>query len=135
LAVQHDIDKPPARYTIPLPGFVFLCTPNRPPWVYAVKSKPKHMQDPVFKAPLLNVYNTGRSCPGTQKYPEAAEEIINAFWVSFFSHEVDTDDRSVRFHTDVERLWQSLNGKHKYPLDDLIEHALVHDLMEMALQI
>lgn len=40
LALQEEAGKPPHRFTIPLPGFIFLCFPGRPPWVYAVKKKP-----------------------------------------------------------------------------------------------
>jgi len=49
LALQEDIKKTPQRYTIPLPGLIFLCTPGQAPWVYAVKRRPIKETDIVYR--------------------------------------------------------------------------------------
>lgn len=133
VALETNPGKPPKRFTIPLPGLIFLCSPGRAPWVYAVKKKPTKETDVVYKAPLANIYNNGRSCPGSHKYPTRIADTVQSFFVSFFSRAGDRDRRSAQFPKDVLRLWDFLNGKKKYPLNDLIPHGMVQDLMSMSI--
>lgn len=131
LALQEDIKKAPVRFTIPLPGFIFLCRPGQPPWCYAVKKKPTKETDIVYRAPLANIFNDGRSCPGSHKYPTRVADIVQSFFVSFFSRAADLQNRSQKFPKDVIKLWESLDGKNKFPLDDMVKTGMVADLMNM----
>ena len=131
LALLEMAGKPPRRFTIPLPGFIFLCSPGQPPWVYAVKKRPTKESDVVYKAPLCNLYQNGRSCPGNHRYPQRVADIVESFFVSFFSHEADLRDRSQAFPDNVVQLWEFLDKKRKFPLDDLVRHGTVKDLMQM----
>lgn len=133
LAIQPVANQPPQRFKIPLPGLIFLCRPGKPPWVYAVKKKPTRESDEVFKAPLCNVFENGLSCPGSHKYPENVEEVPESFLISFFTATGDVENRSKRFPKSVVQLWQFLDRKKAYPLDDLMPHGTVRDLMEMGL--
>jgi PRTRC genetic system protein B len=127
LSMQTNISKPPIRYRMPLPGFVFLCQPARPPWVFAVTKRPTKPTDRVYKAPLFNVYDGGNSCPGSHKYPERVQDIIESFFVSFFSHG-ETDGRSKKYPKNLIGLWRELDGKKKYPIEDLVECGTIADL-------
>jgi len=133
VALEMELGQPPIRFDIPLPGLVFLCTPSRPPWVYAVKRKPTKETDQVYKAPLLNVFANGRSCPGNNKYPERVADIIESFFQSFFAHAGDLVNRSVKFPKDTTKLWKALDKAPEFPIDDLIYHSTISDLMRMRM--
>lgn len=132
LALQESINKPPRRFTIPLPGFIFLCTPGQPPWVVAVKKRPTKESDIVYHAPLLNVFRNGRSCPGSHSYPTRVADMVQSFFISFFSATADLQGRSKKYPKNVIELWKSLEGKSKYPLEDLNEFGKVGDLMRFG---
>ncbi len=134
VALQERIDKPPRRFTIPLPGLIFLCSPGIAPWVYAVKKKPTKLGDIVYEAPLCNIFENGRSCPGNNKYPTEVGEIVDSFFRSFFTASADLRDRSVKFPATVVHLWEFLNGKKQYPMEDLVKHGTVLDLMRMEIR-
>ena len=134
VALQEDINKPAQRFTIPLPGLVFLCSPGRPPWVYAVKKKPTKETDRIFKAPLLNVFANGLTCPGSHHYPERVADVVESFFVSFFSNTADLANRSKRFPNSVVQLWKFLDKKTSYPCEDLVEHGSIKDLLKMEMR-
>jgi len=133
VALEVEFGQPPVRFDIPLPGLVFLCTPGRPPWVYGVKSKPTKETNQVYKAPLLNVFANGRSCPGNNKYPERVADIIESFFQSFFAHAGDLVNRSNKFPKDTTKLWRFLDKAKDFPIDDLVPHGTLHDLMIMRM--
>lgn len=108
------------RYQIPFPGLVFACQVGRPPAVWAVKRRPKKADESLFKAPFPNVFQYGATCGGTQKYPDDPSEIPDTFFRSFFSPEADLRLRSVAFPDNIVELWDSLQGKTEFPLDDLV---------------
>ncbi len=130
VALQEQAGRPPKRFTIPLPGLIFLCTPGKPPWVFAVKKRPTKITDIVYKAPLCNIYEDGRSCPGTHKYPVRVADIVNSFFISFFSTGLDVRHRSILFQDSVVDLWEYLDKKKKFPNADLVKHAQVKDVMQ-----
>jgi PRTRC genetic system protein B len=131
LALQLEAGKPPDRYKVPMPGMIFLCTPGKPPWVFAVTKQPTKETDQVFKAPLLNVFENGRTCGGSNRYPERVGDIIENFYMCFFSHDGHFEHRSKKYPKDVTSLWKFLNGKKEFPADDLEPHGQVMDLMRM----
>ena len=133
LALHKEVGKPPLRFEIPLPGFVFLCSQGLPPWVYAVKKKPVKETDIVYKAPLCNIHSNGRSCQGSHKYPARVTDIVESFFISFFSPTGDLINRSKAFPNDLVGLWKSLNKRKKFPLEDLVQHGTIKDLMIMEI--
>lgn len=120
--------EPPERFTIPVPGLIFICRPSFPPRVFAVKSRPRHENWQIYHAPFFNVYYDGRTCAGTNKYPEDVAKIPESFFMSFFSLEV-TFQCSKRHPDSTYSLWKELNGKKKYPTDDLIEAGKLKDII------
>ncbi len=132
LALQEKLDKPPKRFTMPLPGFIFLCSPGQPPWVVAVKKRPTKESDTVYHAPLLNVFRNGRSCPGSHQYPTRVADMVHSFFISFFSATADLQGRSKKYPKNVLDLWKSLEGKSKFPMEDLVEFGKISDLIRMG---
>ena len=130
LALLESATSSPRRFTIPLPGLIFLCSPGKPPWVFAVKKKPTKETDIVYKAPLCNLYADGRSCPGNHRYPIRVADIVESFFISFFSAEADLRNRSVRFPSNIVHLWEYLDKKKRFPKEDLVKHGKVRDLMQ-----
>ncbi len=130
LALQDQVDKAPRRFTIPLPGLIFLCSPGKPPWVFAVKKKPTKVTDVVFRAPLCNIFQNGRSCPGSHAYPTRVADIVQSFLISFFSQTADLRTRSMLFPDNIVRLWKHLDNKKVFPKNDLVVHGTIKDLMQ-----
>ncbi len=133
VAIDRGVKKRPQRFQIPLPGLIFLCSPSKAPWVFAVKSKPTKETDIVYKAPVANVFANGRSCPGTHKYPNRVQDMVDAFFVSYFTATADLGNRSVMFPENIIHQWEFLNKKKLFPADDLVPHATVKDLMKMVM--
>jgi hypothetical protein len=133
VALQTDVRKPPERYTIPMPGLIFICRGGLPPYVYAVKKRPTKPTDPVFKAPCFNVFANGRVCPGTHTFPKEPAGVPESFFVSFFSPTGDHYDRSKRCPQNLALLWKRLDGEDAYPNKDLIQHGRVEDLLSMEM--
>ncbi len=133
LALQTDIKTQPRRFKVPMPGLIFLCRPGSAPWVYAVKKKPTKETDIVFHAPLANVFNNGRSCPGSHSFPHRVADIVQSFFISFFSATADLRNRSKKFPENVLHLWEFLDGKKKYPMEDLIQIGTIRDLLNMVI--
>ncbi len=121
--------KPPRRLRLPMPGLVFVCSPGRPPSVYAAKKRPANLNVVLYHAPLFNVFSDGRTCPGTHRYPEEIGEIPESFFTSFFSREADIKGRSKKYPDDLLKLWEELDGKGRYPLKDLVPLGKVEDIM------
>ncbi|MDD4986251.1 MAG: hypothetical protein PHQ43_10780 [Dehalococcoidales bacterium] len=132
LALQEKAGQPPRRLKLPLPGFIFLCTPGSPPWVYAVTKRPTKETDIVYKAPLANIFPDGRSCPGNHQYPERVADIVLSFFMSFFSGTADLVNRSKKFPKNILQLWDELDGKEDFPMDDLVKHGTIRDLLVMG---
>ncbi len=133
VALQQDIKVGPRRFTIPLPGLIFLCTPGKAPWVFAVKKEPARETDKIYKAPLCNIFATGQSCPGSHRYPTSVADMVQSFFVSFFSPAGDMKNRSRKFPQSVIQLWEFLDKKKRFPVKDLVDYCLVRDLMEMEI--
>lgn len=133
LALQVEALQPPERYDVPLPGLIFLCRAGQPPHIYAASHRPAGPRDRVYKAPLANIYDDGRSCPGSHKYPADAGSIPDSFLRSFFTPGANLGGRSKKHPHDITRLWQELDKQEKYPLNDLVYHGTVKDIMEMTI--
>ena len=93
LALQLKPFEPPARFTIPMPGTLFVCSPGRAPWAYACPEYPTDPETTLYKMPTFNVFSNGRVCPGNHRFPEEVEEIPDSFYRSYFSRTGDTRDR------------------------------------------
>lgn len=130
LALQLEAFKPPRRMKLPMPGLIFVCSPASPPRVYAAKKRPKRLQDKIYHAPLFNIFTNGNSCPGTNKYPQKVAEIPESFMISFFTTAANHKGRSKKYPKDLLELWNEIEGKKKYPLDDLIPLGEVKDIMK-----
>lgn len=134
VALQEQALKAPRRFTIPLPGLIFLCQPGKEPWVYAMKRKPLKETDTVYRAPLCNVFENGHTCAGNHKYPENVKDLIDSFFRSFFSAAGNLQNRSLKFPKNIVGLWEYLEGKEVFPTADLVEHGTVKDIMQMVMK-
>jgi PRTRC genetic system protein B len=129
VALLMEAFQPPRRFTLPMPGLVFVCSPGRPPRVYAAKRRPASPAWPLFHAPLFNLFQGGRSCPGTHKYPDRVEEAPESFFQSFFTREGHVGGRSRRHPDNLLALWEELDGKKSYPIRDLVPLGTVEQVM------
>lgn len=121
IAFQEAMFQPATRLTLPMPGLLFLCSPGRPPWLWAMKKRPSTPEDILYAAPCYNVFASGQSCEGTHKYSQAVGEIPEEFFTAFFSPAGDQHRRSQQYPDDLRKLWRELDGKSRFPLSDLVE--------------
>lgn len=131
LALQKDLEKV-QRFKVPLPGLIFLCSPGQAPWVFATKKKPTKETDKIYNAPLANLFSSGKSCPGSHHYPNRINDIIKDFFTSFFTATADLSKRSKKFPKNIIKMWEFLEGKTEYPLEDLVERGNIQRLMEIS---
>jgi len=130
VALVREAFKPPTRMKLPMPGLIFICSPGRPPRVYAAKKRPTSPEDTIYHAPLFNIFDDGRTCAGTHKYPEDLEELPESFFTSFFTKDAQYRNRSKKYPDDLLKLWEELDGKKRYPLGDLVPLGKVKDIMK-----
>ena len=133
VALELDIKAAPRRFNLPLPGLIFLCSPGKAPWVYAVKKKPTKETDDIYNAPLCNIHESGLSCAGTHKYPTRVADTVQSFFTSFFTASANLKNRSQLYPNNIVRLWESLDNKKKFPVADLVRIGNLKDLMNMEM--
>ena len=121
---------PPLTMNLPLPGLVFLCSPQRAPTIFAARRRPKELSERLYHAPLFNIFGSGASCPGSHHYPQDVRQIPNSFFEAHFSSEGDSNNRSVKHPNNLFHLWQEINNTRTYPKADLIPAITVEDLMK-----
>jgi len=133
VALVLEAFKQPRRFRLPMPGLIFICRPGQPPRVYAAKSRPRKMEEPIYHAPLFNVFHDGRTCQGTHKYPLKPEDIPKSFFSSWFTVDAHIKGRSVKYPDNLLGLWEALNGRKRYPNDDLVQCGTMEDILKGAL--
>ena len=119
----------PERLLLPMPGLVFLCSPFRPPWVFAAKTRPASEAQELYKAPTFNVFSSGAVCAGSHRFPEIVDQVPESFFQSFFSLTGDANHRSRNHPENLLDLWEELNGQPEFPLEDLVEQCTVAEAM------
>ena len=132
VALQREAFKPPARLRLPMPGLLFVCSPGRAPWVYAAHGRPSDPEQQLFRAPAFNVFNDGRACPGSHRFPEEVGLIPESFFQSFFSLTGDSRSRSIKHPDNLQELWEELDGQTEYPMEDLVPQCTVAHAMEVS---
>ena len=128
VALQLEPFKPPRRFKLPMPGLIFMCRPGSPPRVVAVKKRPTTPDEPVYRAPLYNVYTDGNTCPGSHKYADVIAKIPEEFFTAFFTQSLGGEVSRLYGH-DLLKLWENIDGKKRFPLRDLIPCGKVADLL------
>ena len=129
VALQLEPFKPPRRFKLPMPGLVFICRPGSPPRVAAVKKRPTTPEEPVYCAPVYNVYTDSNTCPGSHKYSDDISKIPEEFFTAFFTQSLG-GTVSRLYGRDLLKLWESIDGKKRYPLRDLMPCGKVADLLK-----
>jgi len=114
-------------HDVPLPGLVF-CGSGVVYRVFAVKHRPVEGNEQLFHAPLPNVFNDGRICPGNVAFPVCTLRTIRAaidlfFVVSDFNNHL-AGKRCVSQPEDVRDLWRALSGAAAFPEDELLKTDL-----------
>ncbi len=113
-------------------GVGFVCSPGRAPWVYAALERPVNGKQQLYRAPAFNVFRDGRVCPGSHRFPEDAGPIPESFFQSFLSLTGDTRERSKQHPDDLKALWEELDGKAEYPVEDLVPQCTVGHVMAVS---
>ena len=131
VSLREGPDTPLRRLRLPMPGLVFVCGQGHTPFVFAAKRYPRSEDDPLYSAPVYNVFPTGRICPGTETFPADPARVPEAFFHSAFSGHLG-QGKSQRYPDDIGQLWEGLRGQRHFPLDDLVSHLRVGDAMRLG---
>ena len=129
VALVVEAFKPPRRFSLPLPGLVFICSQGRPPRVYAAKRRPASPGSPLCKAPLFNLLGGERACSGTHRWPERVGETPESFFLAYFTREGEHRGRSRKHPEDLLALWNELDGRKRFPVKDLMPCCTVEEVM------
>ncbi len=108
-----------------MPGLVFVCSPGRAPWVYAALRRPADPEQMLYRMPAFNVFRDGRVCPGSHRFPDESGEIPDSFFRSYFSLTGDSNDRSKKHPDNLLVLWEEIDGRTEYPVEDLVPQCTV----------
>ena len=92
-------------------------------------NRPTDPEEQLFRAPAFNVFSDGRACPWSHTFPEEVGLIPESFFQSFFSLTGDTRERSKKHPDNLQVLWEELDGKTEYPLEDLVPQCTVAEVM------
>ena len=134
--LRERYDAPPRRLRLPFPGLIFLTLPDgQAPYVFAATERPASTADTLFHAPAFNVFDSGRVCAGTHRFPTDPAQVPASFFASYFSAALDTARRkSKRYPEDIGKLWAELHAAKAatYPADDLVPHLAVADAMRIG---
>ena len=132
--LRERYDSKHRRLRLPMPGLVFVCMQGRqPPYVFAAKARPSTQSDAVYRCPTFNVFDSGRVCTGSHEFPADSSSVPEAFFESYFSAVESTGrGRSRRHPDDVGQLWNELRGQASFPLDDLVPHGTVAEVMRIG---
>lgn len=128
-ALLLEAFKPPERFAIPMPPFVFLCRPGSAPSGWAVKRRPQQLDEPLYRLPCFNVFANGLTCQGTARYSDDVRQHPDEFFGTFFSRAA-AEEVSAQHGRDIAALWSALAGRRRYPLDDLMRVGALRDALE-----
>ena len=104
------------------------CAPGSTrPW-----SAPAHPDEQLYRTPAFNIFSDGRACPGSHRFPEEVGLIPESFFQSFFSLTGDSRNRSNRHPENLQDLWEELDGKTAYPMEDLVPQCTVAHAMAVS---
>ena len=129
VAVQTEPFQPADRYTIPMPGLVFVCNGGNAPKAYAAKERPTSEDDILYRIPTYNVFATGGVCSGSHRFPQNVNDIPESFFQSRFSKTGDHRGRSKKHPEQLIELWKELDGQEEFPLEDLVPQTTVKAVM------
>jgi hypothetical protein len=75
------------------------------------------------------VYTDGKTCPGSHQYSDNLVKIPEEFFTAFFTQSLGGEVSRSHGH-DLLKLWESIDGKKRYPLRDLMPCGKVEDLLK-----
>ena len=116
----------------PCRGWSSSARRGRAPWVYAGMGRPTDPEQHLFRALAFNVFRDGRVCPGSHRFREELGLIPEGFFQSFFSLTGDTRDSSKKHPDNLIALWEEIDGKTEYPMEDLVPQCTVAHAMAVS---
>lgn len=129
VSLQEDPFKPVRRFILPMPGLVFVCTPGYQPRIYAAKKRPNSLTETIYHAPTYNTYADGTTCAGSHHYGLDMSRIPEEFFVVPFSL-TGGSGCSKKYPTSMLLLWEELDGKSVYPMDDLVKYGTLKTVID-----
>ncbi len=132
----HDASQ---TLTIPIPATVMLVKPDeRKAHLWAVDMDVRLRPDAsAFRAPFPNLHNDGAVCWGSAGFPAVSLEDPEAPWRAFFASAFNRDlseGKCVSFPGNILGLLETLDGKRRFPMKELLFIAPAREVVDRALQ-
>ncbi len=131
VSLVTKFNEEPRKFRLPMPGLIFITAPGRR-WVFAARRYPRDEGEPLFKCPTFNIFRDGGICTGSHKFPDAPELLPDEFFRSRFASGHTGDGLSRKHPGDILALWEELDGRKEYPLDDLVPALTVGDARRLG---
>ena len=131
VAIVTAFNEPTQRFHIPMPGLVFVCSPNMPPAIYAAKGRPENDEATIYHAPVFNTYQDGNTCQGTHQYPPDVTLMPDHFFTAWFTTHGNDSGRSRKYPKSLLDLWTEIDGTEEYPLGDLVRFGPIAEVMSL----
>ena len=123
---------PPHGSGFPMPGLVFVCSPGRAPWVYAAQEQAERPRAaPIPDARLQRLFRrTG--LPRKPPVPGGCRTDTRVLLpVLLLPHRETAGTARTSTPKTCKTLWEELDGKTEYPMEDLVPHCTVAHAMEV----
>jgi len=116
------------EWNVPMPPLLWVGQ-GRSYRVWALKRRPTPPDgaQPLWRAPLPNVYDDGPVCAGTVQFPVCGPATIGGALERFFASEFNTHlagNRSLSHPQSVWELLARLDGRRRFPLSDLVRDRM-----------
>ena len=133
VALQREAFKPPARLRLPMPGLVFVCSPGRAPWVYAALERPAD-PDADGSSGLLPSTSSGKggSAPEATASPRRWDGYRSPSSGPTSRAPGTRGNRSKKHPDNLHALWEEIDGKTEYPVEDLVPQCTVAQAMAVS---
>lgn len=112
------------RLRLPMPGAIALSSSDRRFALFAAKERPGPgrggLAVELFRFPAFNLHTNHTICTGSHPFSGDPWRLAEEFFASYFATEITGRGCSRRHPHDLLALWEELDGRADYPLDDLV---------------
>ena len=112
------------RLRLPMPGAIALTSSDRRFALFAARERPepgrRGLGVELFRFPAFNLHTNHTVCTGSHPFTGDPWRLAEEFFASYFATEITGRGCSRRHPHDLLALWEELDGRADYPLDDLV---------------
>jgi hypothetical protein len=124
------------RFVLPMPGALAVTGSDRRFAVFAAPTRPERgaagLEQALQRFPAFNLHENETICVGSHAFSGDPWRTIDEFFESFFAPELTGHGRSRRYPGDLLALWEELDRREAFPVDDLVPVGDGHGRFTLA---